>query len=104
MLRVGAGSEARYANTGIGCPRRAIAARGSGAYCQPMQPLGTAGPSRREFLGTSALGLLGMNRLTRFAPLPNEQELLYVGSYTDAKRTEGIALVRFDTRPGALEL
>ena len=69
-----------------------------------MQSLGTTGRSRREFLGTTALGLLGITRLTRFAPLPNEQELLYVGSYTDAKRMEGVALVHFDTRSGALEL
>ena len=52
----------------------------------------------------AALGLLGISRFTRFAPLPNEQELLYVGSYTDAKRAEGVALVHFDTRSGALEL
>ena len=67
-----------------------------------MQP--RAGPSRREFLGTTALGLLGITRLARFAPLPNEDELLYVGSYTDAKSAEGIALVRFDSRSGALQL
>ena len=81
-----------------------IAAGTSGAYCQPMQSLGTAARSRREFLGTTALGLLGITRLSRFAPLPNAQQLLYVGSYTDAKRVEGIALVRFDTRSGALQL
>lgn len=69
-----------------------------------MQPPATAARTRREFLGATALGLLGLTRFSRFAPLPNEQELLYVGSYTDAKRTEGIALVRFDTRSGGLEL
>jgi len=68
-----------------------------------MQSRATAGPTRREFLGTTALGLLGI-RSSRFAHVPNEQELLYVGSYTDAKRAEGIALVHFDTRSGALEL
>jgi 6-phosphogluconolactonase len=68
-----------------------------------MQSRATAGPTRREFLGTAALGLLGI-RSTRFAHVPNEQELLYVGSYTDAKRVEGIALVQFDTRSGALAL
>ena len=67
-----------------------------------MQSRAAAGLSRREFLGTTALGLLGIPRLIRFAPLPNDLELLYVGSYTDAKRTEGIALVQFDTRSGAL--
>lgn len=69
-----------------------------------MQRHATADRSRREFLGATALGLLGITRLRRFAPMPNEQELLYVGSYTDATRAEGIALVRFDTRTGALEL
>lgn len=69
-----------------------------------MQSPAAGGLSRREFLGTTAVGLLGIPCLTRFAPLPNEQELLYVGSYTDAKRTEGIALVQFDTRSGALTL
>ena len=69
-----------------------------------MQSLGAAGRTRREFLGTTALGLLGITRITRLAPLPNEQELLYVGSYTDAKRAEGVALARFDTRTGALAL
>jgi 6-phosphogluconolactonase len=81
-----------------------IAARHREAYSQPMQSPATTGPSRREFLGTAALGLLGMTRATPFASLPNEQELLYVGSYTDAKRAEGVALVQFDTRSGALRL
>jgi len=69
-----------------------------------MHSPGTASQSRREFLGTTALGLLGINRLSRSAPLPNEDALLYVGSYTDAKRADGVALVRFDVRSGALEL
>ena len=69
-----------------------------------MQSLATTGPSRREFLGTTALGLLGITRFSRFANLPNERELLYVGSYTDAKRAEGVALVQFDTTSGALQL
>jgi len=68
-----------------------------------MQSPTAARPSRRDFLGTAALGLLG-SRSIRFGHVPNEQELLYVGSYTDAKRAEGIALVQFDTRSGALEL
>jgi 6-phosphogluconolactonase len=69
-----------------------------------MQSRATTGSSRREFLGATTLGLLGITRFTRLAHLPNEQELLYVGSYTDAKRAEGVALVHFDTRSGALQL
>lgn len=68
-----------------------------------MRSSATTGPSRREFIGTTALGLLGI-RSSRFVHVPNEQELLYVGSYTDPKRTEGVALVQFDTRSGALTL
>ena len=83
---------------------RGIAGHDGTAYSQPMQSTAAAGSSRREFLGTTALGLLGIPRLIRFAPLPNERELLYVGSYTDAKRAEGIALVEFDTLSGALAL
>lgn len=63
-----------------------------------------SGSSRREFLAASALGLLHLRRTARRDLVPNDRELLYVGSYTDAKRTEGIALVQFDTRSGALEL
>ena len=82
----------------------AIAALGGGAYHQSMTSPVTAGRSRREFLGTTALGLLGLTRFSRLVRLPNEQELLYVGSYTDTKRVEGVALVQFDTRSGSLRL
>lgn len=69
-----------------------------------MQSPATTGSSRREFLGTTALGLFGITRFSRFANLPNERELLYVGSYTDAQRAEGVALIQFDTRSGAFQL
>ncbi|MDQ3949290.1 MAG: lactonase family protein [Gemmatimonadota bacterium] len=62
--------------------------------------------SRREFLAASALGLLGI--ASRATDLPQggesrpDDELLYVGTYTEGDRSEGIHLVRMDTRSGEL--
>src|SRR5690348_4151901 len=60
-------------------------------------------PSRREFLAASALGILGLaheaGRSSR-----EESQLLYVGTYTDDPRAEGIFLVRMDARSGQLQL
>lgn len=58
--------------------------------------------SRREFLATSAMGILGIASLRRRGDARADEELLYIGTYTDEKRAEGIYLVRFDTRTGAL--
>ena len=52
--------------------------------------------SRREFLAASAIGVVGLS-----ARKP-EDDLLYVGTYTDEKRTDGIYLVRMDARSGKL--
>ncbi len=52
--------------------------------------------SRREFLAASAIGVVGLS-----AEKP-EDELLYVGTYTEEKRTDGIYLVRMDRRSGKL--
>ena len=60
------------------------------------------GPSRRDFITASALGVLAWRSGLRIPQ--KEIELLYVGTYTDDKRTEGIFLVRMDTRSGALQL
>ena len=61
--------------------------------------------SRRDFLAASALGALGVARDLapgeREAPQPAGQ-LLYVGTYTNGERREGIYLVRMDPRTGAL--
>ncbi len=60
--------------------------------------------SRRDFIAASALGILGFASIGRGGAARRDGELLYVGTYTEDKRTEGIFLVRFDTRSGALEL
>jgi 6-phosphogluconolactonase len=63
-------------------------------------------PSRRHFLATSALGLLGIVSrpmiLAHGGGSPPDGELLYVGTYTAADRTDGIFLVHMDTRSGEL--
>jgi 6-phosphogluconolactonase len=64
-------------------------------------------PSRREFLAASALGLLGMasrSLLTQGGASRAGDTLLYVGTYTEGGRTDGIHLVRMDTRSGELRL
>jgi 6-phosphogluconolactonase len=56
-------------------------------------------PSRRDFLAASAVGLVD------FALREESQsngDLLYVGTYTEAGRTDGIYLVRMDRRSGKL--
>ncbi len=55
-------------------------------------------PSRRDFLAASALGLIGLAR----ASAQRDGDLLYVGTYTEGTRSEGIYLVRMDRRSGAL--
>ena len=62
-------------------------------------------PSRRDFLAASAASLLGL--ASREQPARSEEsraegELLYVGTYTDGNRAEGIYLVRMDPRTGEL--
>src|SRR5918912_4203382 len=75
--------------------------------------------SRRDFLGASALSLLGMatgsprarggasgspleTRNSRLESL--EDHLLYVGTYTGGGRTEGVYLVHMNARTGGLRL
>src|SRR5689334_12561048 len=63
--------------------------------------------SRREFLGASAFGLLEIARGSKRSlskEVPLGEELLYVGTYTDDKRPDGIYLVCIDTRSGQLRL
>ena len=65
-------------------------------------------PSRRDFLAVSAVGLVALARGAD-APARREQsqrdeQFLYVGTYTEDGRTDGIHLVRMDTRSGKLRL
>src|SRR5205823_2924383 len=59
-------------------------------------------PSRRDFVTSSALGLIGIAsgamHLERSGASQPDGELLYVGTYTESDRPEGIYLVRMDTR------
>jgi 6-phosphogluconolactonase len=64
------------------------------------------GPSRREFVAASAIGVLGLVTASRSssgsAEPEAEVEPLYVGTYTEASRDEGIFVLHFDARTGAL--
>jgi 6-phosphogluconolactonase len=61
-------------------------------------------PSRRDFIAISALGLLGIRTLARAEEPVSDSQLLYVGTYTEDNRTDGIYLVRMDIATGALRL
>lgn len=56
-------------------------------------------PSRREFLAASALGVAA---LALPGGLPVDDESLYVGSYTDDGRSDGIYLLHMDPHAGRL--
>ena len=64
--------------------------------------------SRRDFLAASALGLVGLacgsKRLASREESQLDDELLYVGTYTDDGRSDGISLIRIDRRSGQLRL
>jgi 6-phosphogluconolactonase len=63
-------------------------------------------PSRRDFLAASAIGLIGLTRSSENPALRDDAQadgdLLYVGTYTDGGRSEGIYQVRMDRRSGQL--
>jgi 6-phosphogluconolactonase len=65
-------------------------------------------PSRRDFLAVSAIGLVALARGAdgpgRREQSQRDEQLLYVGTYTEDGRTDGIHLVRMDTRSGKLRL
>jgi 6-phosphogluconolactonase len=65
-------------------------------------------PSRRDFLTASALGFVALARGAKGFTWPEDSqlddELLYVGTYTDDGKSKGIYLVRMDRRSGQLRL
>ena len=63
-------------------------------------------PSRRDFLTASAIGLIGLARGAESPTMRDETkakgDLLYVGTYTESTKSEGLYLVRMDRRSGEL--
>jgi 6-phosphogluconolactonase len=63
-------------------------------------------PSRRDFLAASAVGLLGLASARARVAWGEESQLagmlLYIGTYTEGDRSDGIYLVRMDARSGEL--
>jgi len=63
-------------------------------------------PSRRDFLAASAIGLIGLARGSERPALRDEAhangDLLYVGTYTEDGRSEGVYRIRMDRRSGQL--
>src|SRR5439155_16652269 len=55
--------------------------------------------SRRDFLAASAIGLIGLARGSEKI----DGDLLYVGTYTEGTRSEGLYLLRMDRRSGKLQ-
>jgi 6-phosphogluconolactonase len=55
-------------------------------------------PSRRDFLAASAIGLIGLAR----GSAQTDGDLLYVGTYTEGGRSDGIYLVHMNRRSGEL--
>jgi len=64
-------------------------------------------PSRRDFLAASIVSLVGLARGSEILTWREESqldgELLYVGTYTDGGRRDGIYLVHMDPRSGELK-
>jgi 6-phosphogluconolactonase len=63
-------------------------------------------PTRRDFLAVSMAGLVGLARGSEGRAAREEEQmdgdLLYVGTYTEGGRTDGIHLIRMDRRSGKL--
>src|SRR6266581_807579 len=81
--------------------------RGSpGATLLPMT--NSRQQSRRDFLAASAFGFVALARGSEIPALTEtsqlDDELLYVGTYTDQGRSDGIYLVHMEPRSGQLRL
>jgi 6-phosphogluconolactonase len=63
-------------------------------------------PTRRDFLAAAAVGLVacarGSQSLERHDQSQPDDTLLYVGTYTDGRRSDGIYILRMDRRSGKL--
>ena len=63
-------------------------------------------PSRRDFLAASAVGIVGLVLVSENCGSDEESQLedhlLYVGTYTEGTRSDGIYLIRLDQRSGKL--
>jgi 6-phosphogluconolactonase len=62
-------------------------------------------PSRRKFLAVSAVGLFGLAQASENLEdesSQSDERLLYVGTYTDGTKSDGIYLLRFDQHSGKL--
>jgi 3-carboxymuconate cyclase len=57
--------------------------------------------TRRDFVAVTALGVLGLGSRRTVRPFA-ESPLLYVGTYTDGARRDGIHLLRMDSTTGAV--
>ena len=63
-------------------------------------------PSRRDFLAAAAVGLVACARgapsLRRREESQTDEALLYVGTYTEGTKSEGVYILRMDRRSGTL--
>jgi 6-phosphogluconolactonase len=60
--------------------------------------------SRRDFITVSALGIAGCALPRGAATTPEKERMLYVGTYTDDRRSKGIYLLRLAPGTGALSI
>jgi 6-phosphogluconolactonase len=66
-----------------------------------IDPANPREPSRREFLAASVAGLVGLGHGSE-SVFERDGDLLYVGTYTEGGRRDGIHLIRMDRRSGKL--